>query len=594
MAEPAVSLAFDAFDALPDPAAILAADGALLRANAVFRATFRHWIGPGRPPWGRATAPEFKEDVRRFDAPAPDGRRFDWVERLLPDGARLVIARDVSHYAAGAEAATRAKTTLFATLTHELRTPLNGIIGMTTLLDAAELEPSARNYVGAIRQSGELLLDLITEILDYSKLEAGHIALEDAPFDPESTLQDVAELLSPKARKKGIELALSLRSGVPTRVTGDDGRLRQILFNLAGNAVKFTQAGGVTLELAARPGGRLRFSIRDTGPGIAPDKQSLIFEEFAQADASIARRHGGTGLGLAIVKRLAQAMGGEVGVVSKPGHGASFWVELPLPSAADAPPRPWLDGARVCVITGSSILQQALRTTISASGGLIVEANERPDVVLWDWEGEIDAARVEALPARAVVALIPQETRAAIALCRAAGIEQYALKPARRRSLVDRINIALGRQTKESAAPERAATPPPAVLAGARVLLAEDNPVNALLAKTLLTRAGCSVVTALDGEEAIAAAAAAPYDLILLDIRMPRVDGIEAAERIRGGVGPSAIAPIVALTADAGESERARALRAGMDDFITKPIDAGRLLEVAARFMGRETALAGQ
>src|SRR6185295_13233410 len=424
MGEPATAPAFDAFDALPDPAAILAADGSLLRANPAFRATFRHWIGPQRPPWGRAATPAFADGTRRFNATAPDGRHFEWIERQLDDGARLVIARDVTRLAGAAEEALRAKTTLFATLTHELRTPLNGILGMATLLEMGKLEPNAQSYVSAIKQSGEHLLELITEILDYSRLEAGRIALDSAPFDPEATMQDVAELLSPKARSKGLEIAVTVRSGAPTRVIDDDGRLRQILFNLAGNAVKFTESGGVVLEMSPRPGGRLRFSVRDTGNGVAPEKQTLIFEEFTQADASVSRRHGGTGLGLAIVKRLALAMGGEVGLFSKPGYGATFWVELPLALAEEAPAPLSLSGARIAVITASHVLAQSVRAVIASLGGVVVEREEQPDVILFDWHDGADGESIDALKrsARAVIALIPQEQRDVIALARAAGI----------------------------------------------------------------------------------------------------------------------------------------------------------------------------
>lgn len=590
MAQPAAAPAFDAFDALPDPVAILAADGALVRANPAFRAAFRHWISPQRPPWGRVQPPPFKDGQRRFDAPAPDGRRFEWVERVLHDGARLAIARDITRHVIAAEDALRAKTTLFATLTHELRTPLNGILGMAGLLELGKLEPNAKSYVDAIKQSGGHLLDLITEILDYSRLEAGHIALEAAPFDPEHTMQDVAELLSPKARDKGLEIVVTVRGDAPARVIGDDGRLRQILFNLAGNAVKFTQAGGVTLELAQRPNGRLRFNVRDTGPGVPPEKQTLIFEEFTQADAGVARRHGGTGLGLAIVKRLALAMGGEVGLVSRPGFGASFWVELPFEADASARSAPPTIGAvRVAVLTPSPTLLQSLRSAVASLGGVPVDESEAPDVILYDWRDGADSEQVDALKrsARAVIALAPQERRDAIAQCRAVGIEHYTLKPVRRRSLAERIGVALGAAPHVSEiAPERTEEDAPP-LAGLRVLLAEDNPINALLARTLLTREGCTVSVAHDGEEAVAAASVACFDLILLDIRMPRLDGLEAAERIRAGGGPSARAPLVALTADAGEEERVRAFQAGMNDFLTKPIDATRLLAVAERFTGR-------
>jgi signal transduction histidine kinase/DNA-binding response OmpR family regulator len=589
MAQPAAAHALDAFEALPDPVAILAADGTLLRANPAFRATFKHWIGPSRPPWGRAAAPAFESGERRFDAPAPDGRRFEWVERTLADGASLLIARDITRHVRAAEDALRAKTTLFATLTHELRTPLNGILGMAGLLELGKLEPNAKTYVGAIKQSGELLLDLITEILDYSRLETGRVALESAPFDAEATMQDVAELLSPKAHDKGLEIAVTVRAGAPTRVIGDDGRLRQILFNLAGNAVKFTEAGGVVLELAPRPAGRLRFTVRDTGPGVAPEKQALIFEEFTQADPSVSRRHGGAGLGLAVVKKLALAMGGEAGLVSRPGYGANFWVELPLAATEEgAAIPPTIAGVRVCVASQSSVLSQALRAIICSLGALPVEADDRPDIILYDWRESADAEAIDALKrlARAVIALVPQEERAAIEACRAAGVAHYTLKPVRRRSLAERIKVALGEAEPNTEPAPLDATQAEA-LQGMRVLLAEDNPINALLARTLLTRAGCVVMAAQDGAEAVAAAAAAPYDLILLDIRMPRLDGFEAAERIRAGEGPSARAPIVALTADAGQEERVRAAKAGMNAFITKPIDVGRLLAVVSRFTER-------
>jgi signal transduction histidine kinase/DNA-binding response OmpR family regulator len=585
MAQPAAAYVFDAFDALPDPVAILSADGALVRANPAFRGAFRQWIGPQRPPWGRVQPPPFQNGERRFDAPAPDGRRFEWIDRVLPDGARIVVARDVTRHADAAEEALRSKTTLFATLTHELRTPLNGILGMAELLEGSSLAPSARTYVDAIKQSGHMLLDLITEILDYARLEAGHVPLETAPFDPEAAMQDVAELLSPKAHSKGLEIAVTVRGDAPQRVVGDDGRLRQILFNLAGNAVKFTETGGIVLELTARTNGRLRFTVRDTGPGVALEKQQLIFEEFTQADAGVARRHGGTGLGLAIVKKLAQAMGGDVGVVSKPEHGSSFWVELPFPRADEQPPEaPRIAGVRVCVISENKVLAQALRASLISMGAVVAECDSRPDIILLDWRDGISTEEVSALKrdARAVIALTPQEKREAIACCRAAGVSHYTLKPVRRRSLCERIEAALN-----DAQGRNQETIEPPLLHGMRVLLAEDNQVNALLARTLLARAGCSVAVAQDGEEALAAAGAGVYDLILLDIRMPRLDGFETARRIRAGGGPCARTPIVALTAD-GESERARALEAGMDDFITKPIDAARLLAVAERFTGGE------
>ncbi len=588
MAEPALALEFDVFDALPDPCVLLAQDGSLLRANAAFRAVFRQPISPQRPPWGRSQPPDFLRGERRFEAAAPDGRRFEWAEKMLPGGARLAHARDVTRHVSAAEEVMRAKTTLFATLTHELRTPLAGILGMADLLALGDLAPNARSYVSSIRLSGEHLLDLITEILDYSRIEAGHLELERAPFSPEAAVQDVAELLSPRAYAKGLEIAACVRTGVPTRVIGDDGRVRQILFNLAGNAVKFTEHGGVMIEVAARPGGRFRFTVRDTGPGVEPGKQALIFEEFAQADAGIARRHGGTGLGLAVVRKLARAMGGEAGLSSRSGAGAAFWVELPLqPSEWPQQSRP-LEGVRVWVSDALPTTAAALATTITALGGAIVARDERPDVAFLDWRGGMATGVIASFKrdGAAIVALAPQEDRTAVSQCRELGFEHYVLTPVRRAALVERIHAALGKGVGacDMASSVESEERP---LAGLRVLVAEDNPINALLARTLLTHAGCAVRLAQDGEEAVAAAASEAFDLVFLDIRMPRLDGIGAAQRIRSGGGLCAKAPLVALTADAGEEERALAFRAGMDDFLTKPIDASRLLAVAARFTKR-------
>jgi signal transduction histidine kinase/CheY-like chemotaxis protein len=585
------------FDAAPDPMALLAPDGALLRANAAFRAAFRQDIGPRRPPWGRVAPPAYTGEVRSFEAPAPDGRLFEWRERRLPDGRRIIAARDVSERAAAAAETARAKTLLFATLTHELRTPLNGVLGMASLLERAPLEPNYREYLAAIRTSGEHLLDLVTEILDFSRLESGRIMLEEAPFDPEATAQSVAELLSPRAHEKGLEIAVIVHPALPARLVGDEGRLKQILFNLAGNAVKFTARGGVTITI--EPAGvRTRFVVRDTGPGIPVEKQAEIFEAFGQADASHARLYGGAGLGLAIVRKLAVAMGGAVGVRSQPGEGSAFWVELPFVAgaAADAPPR--LDGVRVAVMAVSDTLAQSVLMTVRGLGGVatrITRADDASgaDVLLLDHSVARGDPRAFLGRGAPVVVMAAQEQRAAIDAYRAAGVAHHLLKPLRRRSLAARILAAARGPAQTAPAPEdeRAA---PTLDLGLTVLLAEDNPINALLARTLLKRAGCRVTVVADGEEAVAAAARGGWDLVFLDLRMPRLDGIAAARRIRALRGPAGKVRLVALTADAGEAERAAALAAGMDDFVTKPIDPERLAAVAGRFTGEaKTATLG-
>lgn len=583
----------DAFEAAPDPAALFAPDGALLRANPAFRAAFRHAVTPQRPPWGRVTPPPFEDCERRFEAAAPDGRRFEWAERLLPDGRRLAFARDVTERARQADEVARAKTTLFATLTHELRTPLNGVLGMAGLLAQSKLDPAQSDYVEAVRRSGEHLLDLITEILDYSRLEAGRVALEAAPFDPEEVAQSVAELLSPRARDKGLEIIVVARADAPSQVRGDEGRVRQILFNLAGNAVKFTESGGVAIELSqGRPTSdgvaTVRFAVRDTGPGVAPEKQAVIFEEFQQADAETARRYGGAGLGLAIVKRLADAMGGRVGLDSRIGRGAVFWADLPLEQAADATiaERP-LQGLRIG-IAAAPLLALALKEMVETLGGEPVpwpgagSASGRIDALLLDHAiAQGETAPFLARTGAPVIALVPQEERVALEPYRRRGVAAYLLKPVRRASLADRVlKAARGHGVGPPPMERRSAARPPSPPAPsieARVLLAEDNPVNALLARTLLTRHGCTVEVVTDGQQAVEAAARSPFDIIILDLRMPVLDGLSAARRIRGATGPSARAPIVALTADAAEEDRLAALAAGMDHFLTKPLEPQRL-----------------
>ncbi len=582
----------DAFEHAPDPMAVLEADGALRGANAAFRAAFRQGIGPSRAPWGRVTPPPFANGERVFDAPSPDGRLFEWRERLAPDGGRIIAARDVSERARAAAETTRAKTLLFATLTHELRTPLNGILGMAELLRRADVDAAGHEYLAAIRTSGEHLLHLITEILDFSRLESGRVMLEEVAFDPEDTVQAIVELLSTRAREKGLELIARFGPHCPARLVGDEGRLRQILFNLVGNAVKFTEQGGVVIEVIPLPKG-LRFTVRDTGPGIPAAKQSEIFEAFGQVDASHARLYGGAGLGLAIVRKLVEAMRGRIGLVSRPGEGASFWVELPFAAAANAEHEepPHLDRMRVTVMAEADLLADSVMAMIRGLGGQvrrIFHTSElaEADVLLIDHDvARGDAASFLKL-GPPVVLMAPQEDRHAIDAYRAAGLEHHLLKPLRRRSLAARL-LAAGRgvQPRETqrVEDERAA---PALKLGLSVLLAEDNPVNALLARTLLQRAGCRVDVVADGEEAVSAARLGGYDLILLDLRMPRLDGIAAARRIRALPGPACEVAIIALTADAGEDERAAALKAGMDDFVTKPIDPERLAAVAARFTG--------
>ncbi|OPZ67789.1 MAG: Signal transduction histidine-protein kinase BarA [Firmicutes bacterium ADurb.Bin467] len=480
----------------------------------------------------------------------------------------------------------------------------NEVLGMAGLIGQSRLDPEARDHLRALKQSGEHLLDLITEILDYSRLEAGRVEMERAPFDLEGTLQSVAELLSPKAHEKGLEIAAVLRPGAPRRVIGDEGRVRQILFNLAGNAVKFTEQGGVLIEATPCSRNRLRLSVRDTGPGVSAEKQAEIFEEFAQVDASISRRYGGAGLGLAIVRRLAQAMGGSVGVESRLGHGATFWFEAPLPSASHAPTRTLyerpLDGVRLRLLTHNDVLADALGAIAVGAGAVIARALSPVDwadcdALLFD-DAVAETLGPESIErivetAPVTIGLAAQEAREAIPRFRAYGVEHYVLKPVRSASFIARVRIALGKDAASQAVRLEELEAPALLLAGRRVLLAEDNPINALLARTALTRVGAEVHVAADGDEAVAAASKLAYDLIFLDLRMPRADGFTAAKRIRALPPPFGDGPIIALSADSGEADRARAIASGMDDFIEKPFDLARLALVAERFTsGREGA----
>lgn len=578
-----LALHMDPFEQLPDPACILDAAGELLRANSAFTATFRQMVSPRRPPWGRVKPPAFIGGERRFDAPAPDGSLLEWVERHLPDGHRLAIARDVSQRASAAAEAARAKTLVFAMLTHELRTPLNGILGMAGLLGHEPLSPPQRAYVEAISQSGERLLELISDALDYSRLEAGRAAAEIAPFRPVDTAQGVIELLAPRARAKGLELVLEAGPDAGLSVCSDEGRVRQILFNLLGNALKFTESGGVSLRLSADRRGEealVRFAVRDTGPGVAPEKRALIFDAFEQADSSHARAYGGAGLGLAIVKRLADLLAAKVSVTGAlVGPGAVFTLEARWPLAPDQSAAPiGLHGAQVRLRVGAPMLRDALAAAVRTHGGdialedgvLVFEPSEAPH------------------PKGPAIALLWPDQRGLIADLQAQGIG-YVIKPVRGASLALQVLAALG---------DPAANPEPArmasesnhqVLSGLRLLLAEDNPLNALIARTVLTRAGAAVETVSDGEQAITAAKNGGFDVYVLDLRMPVIDGLTAGRRIRA---MHPLAPIVALTADVGEAERKAALAAGMDAFLTKPIDAQRLAVELQRFnLGRAGAV---
>ena len=478
------------------------------------------------------------------------------------------------------EGQVRAREQVFALLSHEIRTPLNGVIGMAGLLGATSLDATQAAYLKTLQDCADHLLGLVNDVLDLAKLEAGRIELEPTATDIEHLLQGVCELLSPKAHAAGLEIGWAVGAEVPM-LEVDDGRLRQILFNLAGNAVKLTRTGGVLVTAeAVGPCGadllRVRFTVADTGPGLDPEDRVRIFEEFVQADAG--ERAGGAGLGLAIVKRLAEAFDGQVGVESRLGKGARFWFEAAFKTAAPPERRGELEGVAVHLVTGSPIVRQAAAAQLRACGA-VLGARDGCDVMLVDATAETP----EPKPGDpAALVLLAPEARDRIEPLRAQGYAGYLVKPLRRTSLAERI-LAVARPATPPSHPsapqdERAALARGA--AGLRVLLAEDNAVNALLARALLTRAGCTVDRAGGGEEAVAAALAHPYDLILMDMRMPGMSGLDAARAIRAA---GCATPMVALTANAFDDDRRACREAGMDGFLTKPLDPAALDGALAR-----------
>ncbi|MDO9430415.1 MAG: response regulator [Pseudomonadota bacterium] len=471
-----------------------------------------------------------------------------------------------------------------ASLSHEFRTPLNGVLGMARLLEGTGLTQEQRAYVTALRESGEHLLGLVNDVLDFARLGADKIELFPTTFEVESLLRSVCELLSPRAHEKGLEIAWAAPAGIGQAVA-DEGRLRQILLNFAGNAIKFTTHGGVLVTVAQTDTG-LRFTVEDTGPGVSEAAREKIFEAFEQADPLNDMQLGGAGLGLAIARKLAKAMDGAVGVETASHGGAAFWFEADFPRLPQEPDQS-LAGRRVAIASDSAIIADAAQRQIVAAGGepftahdlaAALAATDAIDVLLID-----RALAPEPAPAgRTALILLAPEERGHIDAYRAAGYSGYLIKPLRRASLAERVLAALGANAAQAERDDddRVA---PAAAPGARILLVEDNPINALLARALLTREGCRVDQAGGGEEALAALSVGVYDLILMDMRMPGMSGLEAARRVRER---GLRTPMVALTANAFEEDRHACLAAGMDDFLVKPLSSDALRAALARWTG--------
>jgi two-component system sensor histidine kinase/response regulator len=509
-----------------------------------------------------------------------------------------------------AEDATRAKSIFLANMSHEIRTPMNGVLGLTHLLSRTRLDARQLDYVGKIRLSGEHLLGIINNVLDMSKIEADKLTLDNRDFDLEETLRNVATLFAEKAAEKGLELVIDLERGLATRWHGDALRIGQVLINFVSNAIKFTDSGDIVIGVATHRVDdlktHLRMEVRDTGIGLEAEQAQRLFANFEQIDASATRRFGGTGLGLAISRRLAELMGGQVGVVSVPGVGTTFWVQLPLSPLKPAVPLAVGSSARgALLLEDNSHARRAIATMledlfadviVTESAETASEALVRasaPEFAFID-EGLANGVSIEfarsllAAASGAVLILMSAdpERDGLRALAREAGYRDVIGKPV----LPTALRAVLAPSDVEPEVPSRPessqhdAALVTSSLASAHILLVEDNPINRLVASELMKLEGLRVDTAENGQDALDKLAIESFDLVLMDVQMPVMDGLAATRLLRERPEFAAL-PIIAMTANAFDEDRERCLDAGMNDYLSKPIELETLLRKLARWL---------
>ena len=573
---------------------------------------------------------------REVDLPYADGvihRTLYWLQRFGEPGSEMEgvigtfvdisdrqrIEQDLRRAKELAEEAATLKSNFLANMSHEIRTPMNAIIGMSHLALKSGLTPRQHDYVAKIEQAGQHLMGVINDILDFSRIEAGKLRIESHPFVLDQVLAGVVDVVSHKATAKGLELICDVASNVPQNLVGDALRIGQILINYANNAVKFTERGevGIVVRMEQAQGDdvTLRLEVRDTGIGVTPQQQDKLFQSFQQADASTTRRYGGTGLGLAICKSLAELMHGAVGVQSTPGEGSTFWVRLPLRRGAPARallPAPDLQGLRVLVVDdnahAATVLAEMLRSmrfTVEAvhSGAQALQAlnaavqrGQPYDLVVLDWQmpgmdglelgRRIGELNLPQLPHRVMVTAFGRED--VLRMAQHQGIEEVLIKPVSASVMFDTLMQVLGRPQLGGSASLVQGDDPQAqcpALAGVRLLVAEDNELNQQVALELLRETGAQVDLARNGEEAVALVRRHRYDLVLMDMQMPVLDGLEATRQLRAQPALAQL-PIVAMTANAMDADRQRCLDAGMNDHLAKPVVPERLWAVLQRWCG--------